>query len=437
MPQSATATSIPLPPEPVPAGSPAELARVLHGLHTLLVLAGVNPVIIAQAYGQILYWTGCELFNRLLTRKKYLCRSRAKVIAANLAHLEGWVRAIGLPRGLLDHLTPLRELLLWLKVQSSVLAFDSLIGTMQQLRNLNPLQMRRALKDYRFEVSEPRMTEECTQYLAQMQKDWERHRVQAGVERARRDMTERRERDDAESDSSFQSGGKASIAHSQHVQAASGDSAMTDTTTQLPPVQQGIDMLFSRAHPQADWSPPRPSEALGELLDSRVMLTLVLPSDARLLASVSPRGDVDGTNSTVAANGSHGTKISTPRSTARSVSDTSTDPESMRWEPRLRRAREVNVELLDAVDGLYIRRYEPNLQDIEDDDGAHFEHSDDEDATQEQYDRRLNGQMSPSAPSLPPQFTINPKRLKPGEHLRARQASTGEDDESEDVGVAL
>jgi len=48
--------------------------------------------------------------------------------------------------------------------------------------------MRRAVRDYRYEVNEGRMTDECSQYLAQMQKDWERHRVKLGVEQLRKEV---------------------------------------------------------------------------------------------------------------------------------------------------------------------------------------------------------------------------------------------------------
>lgn len=51
--------------------------------------------------------------------------------------------------------------------------------------------MRRAVRDYKYEVNEGRMTEECTQYLAQLQKDWERHRVKIGVEALRREVSGR------------------------------------------------------------------------------------------------------------------------------------------------------------------------------------------------------------------------------------------------------
>jgi hypothetical protein len=48
--------------------------------------------------------------------------------------------------------------------------------------------MRRAVKDYKYEVHEGHMTEECSQYLAQLQKDWERHRVKLGVEALRKEV---------------------------------------------------------------------------------------------------------------------------------------------------------------------------------------------------------------------------------------------------------
>lgn len=48
--------------------------------------------------------------------------------------------------------------------------------------------MRRAVRDYKYEVNEGKMTEECIQYLAQLQKDWERHRVKLGVEALRKEV---------------------------------------------------------------------------------------------------------------------------------------------------------------------------------------------------------------------------------------------------------
>jgi hypothetical protein len=76
-----------------------------------------------------------EIFNRILTRKKYLCRyvlvsgvlfwcsfakvrSKAVQIGMNLVVLEEWVEDMGLPRGIVSHLTPVKDLLHWLRVSS-------------------------------------------------------------------------------------------------------------------------------------------------------------------------------------------------------------------------------------------------------------------------------------------------------------------------------
>jgi len=48
--------------------------------------------------------------------------------------------------------------------------------------------MRRAVRDYKYEVNENRMTDECVQYITQMQKDWERQRVKLGVEALRKEV---------------------------------------------------------------------------------------------------------------------------------------------------------------------------------------------------------------------------------------------------------
>ena len=77
---------------------------------------GINPVLITQTFSQVFYWTACELFNRILQRKKYLCRARATQIHLNLSFIEEWVLEAGLPRGVAMHFQPVRELLTWLQV---------------------------------------------------------------------------------------------------------------------------------------------------------------------------------------------------------------------------------------------------------------------------------------------------------------------------------
>jgi hypothetical protein len=66
-----------------------------------------------------MYWTSCEMFNRILQRKKYLCRSRALQIGLNLGVLEEWIRGgtgVGLPREVGSHFQIVKELVTWLQV---------------------------------------------------------------------------------------------------------------------------------------------------------------------------------------------------------------------------------------------------------------------------------------------------------------------------------
>jgi DIL domain len=156
-----------------------------------------------------MYWTACEMFNRILQRRKYLCRSRALHIGLNLGVLEEWISGtvgVGLPREVGGHFKVVRELVGWLQVckplsfffheiigcvqcLSSIDQFANLVATVQTFRRLNPLQMRRAVREYRYEVGESKMTEECSQYLAQLQKDWERQRVKLGVEALKKEVS--------------------------------------------------------------------------------------------------------------------------------------------------------------------------------------------------------------------------------------------------------
>jgi hypothetical protein len=170
--------------------TPRTITSFLTSILVILQLYEVNPAITCQAFSQVYYWVGCEAFNRIITRKKYLCRSKAVQIRMNMTALEDWVRESGLPvRTATKHLEPVNQLLQWLQTCSSLREFDNLIVMVQNLKSLNPLQMRRAISDYRFEVGEGKMSDECSQYLAQLQKDWEKRRVRIGVETLQREIS--------------------------------------------------------------------------------------------------------------------------------------------------------------------------------------------------------------------------------------------------------
>ncbi|KAG9014801.1 hypothetical protein FRB94_008959 [Tulasnella sp. JGI-2019a] len=359
--------------------TPSSITSILTALHTLLSLYGINPTMIIQANSQILYWTACELFNRLISRKKYLCRSRAMQISMNVGLLEEWVVQIGLPKGVTSHFTGVRQLLTWLQCLSSITDFPHLIDTIQTMKCLNPLQMRRALKDYRYEVGEGHMTEECSQYLAQMQKDWERQRIKLGVELVRKEREREREGDTPSSGSD---------------EALNGDDTSHTSDSKMrerDEAQRMIDNLFDYERPKSDWMPPKPPETLGELMNGRYMIPLVFPSDPAMLSAcpglealhppfaftagmdshlsaipfplpssnnkqsrpmsaslAMPRGDTGGddyrTHSRAGSHASHSSHASMS-----SMVSISRGP--MRWRNRGKKLREVDVGLLDLVGG--------------------------------------------------------------------------------------
>ncbi|KAG8833767.1 hypothetical protein FRC17_010140 [Serendipita sp. 399] len=259
-----------------PGPSPGDLTTLLTALHTFMSLSGINPVLIIQTFSQVMYWTACEMFNRILQRRKYICRSRALYIGLNLSVLEEWISGgmgVGLPREVGGHFKVVRELITWLQCLSSIDQFPSLIATVQTFRQLNPLQMRRAVRDYRFEVGESHMTEECTQYLAQLQKDWERQRVKMGVEALKKEMGER----EGSVSSRGGTNDPSTPPQGQSIPASASSDAIA---------QQAIDNLFSRTFEKSEWQPAKPPAVLGELLDARHMLPLLLPSDPVYLGAL-------------------------------------------------------------------------------------------------------------------------------------------------------
>ncbi|KAI0320337.1 DIL domain-containing protein, partial [Amylostereum chailletii] len=313
-----------------PTPNPGDITSFFDALQTFLTLSCINPALITQMWSQVIYWIACEIFNRVLTRKKYLCRSRAVQIGMNLGALEEWVESANLPRGVISHLAPVRDLLNWLQCSSSITEFSNLVATIQTMRHLNPLQMRRAVRDYKYEVNEGRMTEECSQYLAQLQKDWERHRVKLGVEALRREMDEReRERDDV----SFNDSGS-----------HQGSSSTSMSSSEMGAAQRSIDSLFDRDQDIIIWEPAKPPEVLGEFLDSRHMLPLLLPSDPRMLSAVPKKPPLwkDSRPGNEQA-GSDGRSAS--RMSRRSA-------DNIPWQTSTRRLRDVGLETLQWVDGI-------------------------------------------------------------------------------------
>ncbi|KAF8807314.1 hypothetical protein BYT27DRAFT_7255935 [Phlegmacium glaucopus] len=316
-----------------PIPSPLDLTSFMTSLHTLLVMSNINPAIITQLWSQIIYWTSCEIFNRVITRKKYICRSRAFQISMNLTAIEEWIEEMGMSAGIQLHFAPVRDLLNWLQCLSSITEFPDLVATIQTMKNVNPLQMRRAVRDYKYEVNEGRMTDECIQYLTQLQKDWERHRVKLEVEALRKEIGERdRDRE-----------GSISSLINDTASVSSRTPSITASIATFS-AQQSIDMLFDRSLDKSTWEPIRPPQALGELLDSRHMLPLLFPSNPRLLAALP--GNV------IYPGDSKRTSVQSSKSDSDKSSSHANAPEPFSWRSRNRKVREIGIEILQWVDGV-------------------------------------------------------------------------------------
>lgn len=231
--------------------SPRKVADILTSVLLILQLYEVNPAFNVQIFSQTFFWISSELFNRIITRRKYLCRTKAVQIRMNITALEDWTRANGLPPHIASrHFVPIMQLLQWLQCASQINEFDMLIGTAQNLKSLNPLQMRRAIRDYRYEVNEGRMADDCNQYLLQLVRDWERRRVH-GVK--------------------------------------TGEGIETPTESGVfDGHAMPIETLFDGSVSLADWIPETGPEALGELLDSRFMLPFLIPQDVDMLLARPP-----------------------------------------------------------------------------------------------------------------------------------------------------
>ncbi|KAL4897218.1 hypothetical protein BDV59DRAFT_170137 [Aspergillus ambiguus] len=169
--------------------SPRNITSLLSSTLFVLDLYDVHSVITTQILSQLFYWLGAELFNRIMTTKRYLARTKAMQIRMNVSTLEDWARnnnrqpehyengsttctgesTIDAAR---KHLAPVIQLLQWLQCFSSLGEdFESLVTTLLQLQQLTPAQLLHAVKSYRPEVGEKGLTKPAMKFLIDLQRD--------------------------------------------------------------------------------------------------------------------------------------------------------------------------------------------------------------------------------------------------------------------------
>ncbi|KAK3315003.1 hypothetical protein B0H66DRAFT_329952 [Apodospora peruviana] len=170
--------------------SPRNVTSLLSSTLFVLDLYDIHSVITAQVISQLIYWLGAELFNRIMSSRKYLARTKAMQIRMNISALEDWARANNRQpehyeggemkssgENTVDaarrHLSPVIQLLQWLQCFSSLGADDleALVGTLQQLKALSPQQLIHAATHYRPEVGEKGLPKSAMKYLAAIQKE--------------------------------------------------------------------------------------------------------------------------------------------------------------------------------------------------------------------------------------------------------------------------
>lgn len=270
------------PPSPKQKAKPAprNVTSLLSSTLFVLDLYDIHSVITAQIVAQLLYWIGAELFNRIMSNRKYLARTKAMQIRMNISTLEDWARSnnrqpehyeggemSSTGETTVDsarrHLAPVIQLLQWLQCFSSLDQDDleALVGTLQQLKRLSPQQLIHAAQHYRPEVGEKGLPKSALKYINAIQQ-----------EQTRRREEERRQSRQA---SPNPGGGNSAPVTPVKSKAQNGGGAAADT----PNTQQSVLTPVAREHDEDDDAP----EHL--LLDPALMLPFTLPSVTDMLVS--------------------------------------------------------------------------------------------------------------------------------------------------------
>lgn len=173
--------------------SPRNVTSLLSSTLFVLDLYDVHSVITTQILSQLLYWLGAEIFNRIMSNKRYLARTKAMQIRMNISQLEDWARTNNrqpehYEHGSMTstgentvesarrHLAPLVQLLQWLQCFSSLGEdHEAIDTTLQQLPSLSAKQLLHAVKHYRAEVGEKVLSKKALKYIQEKKKELAQH----------------------------------------------------------------------------------------------------------------------------------------------------------------------------------------------------------------------------------------------------------------------
>lgn len=168
--------------------SPRNITSLLSSTLFVLDLYDIHSVIITQVLSQLFYWLSAETFNRIMSNKKYLARTKAMQIRMNISQLEDWARNNNrqpehFENGSMTstgettveaarrHLEPVVQLLQWLQCFSSLgQDFEALDLTLEQLPTLSTKQLLHAAKYYRAEVGEKVLPKAALKHIQESKK---------------------------------------------------------------------------------------------------------------------------------------------------------------------------------------------------------------------------------------------------------------------------
>ena len=173
------------PPSPKQRMKPSarNITSLLSSTLFVLDLYDIHSVITAQIISQLIYWISAELFNRIMSNRKYLARTKAMQIRMNVSTIEEWIRSNNrqpehYENGSMTstgettaeaskrHLEPLVQLLQWLQCFSSIGDdVEDLKSTIDQLTRLSLQQLLHAAKYYRVEVGENGITKSARNHI--------------------------------------------------------------------------------------------------------------------------------------------------------------------------------------------------------------------------------------------------------------------------------
>ena len=248
--------------------SPRNITSLFSSILFVLDLYDIHSVITAQIISQLFYWLGAEMFNRIMSTKSYLARTKAMQIRMNVSILEDWARAnnrkpdhyengsmTSIGEHYIDiirhHLAPTVQLLQWLQCFSSLGDdLEALVTILQQFPRLIPQQLIYAASHYRAEVGEKGLHKNATKYLTNLQKERTEKRTEE-KRMARQNAKEEShiQHDLENSETSPQAQNKLSLTTSLHADIDSSnliDNLFFDPVSMLPfLLPTSTDMLVS------------------------------------------------------------------------------------------------------------------------------------------------------------------------------------------------